>query len=273
MTDTATPLWQSLRFEMTPRLLEVRRVERVTPRMVRLTLGGEQLAGFDTGSPRDHLKLLTPSNGVAPAMPVAGPDGLRYPAGQPRPLMRDYTPRRFDAVAGERDVDVVLHGDGLVSSLAVKAKPGELVGVLGPRGSKVLNRGFDWYLLIGDESALPTIGRWLEELPAGARAIAVVEVEGRAEEQEIASAAETTIVWVHRNGAAPGTAEVLLPALRELTLPVGEGIAWIGGEATTIRPLRRLLVEERGIDRERVLFTGHWRRGVVDWDHHEPIEV
>ncbi|MER7156870.1 SIP domain-containing protein, partial [Streptomyces lydicus] len=35
--------------------------------------------------------------------------------------------------------------------------------------------------------------------------------------------------------------------------------AWLAGEAGTVRTLRRHLVEERGIDKRRIDFTGYWR--------------
>ena len=42
---------------------------------------------------------------------------------------------------------------------------------------------FDWWLLIGDETALPSIGRRVEGLAEGVPAIALVAVNGPAEEQ------------------------------------------------------------------------------------------
>ncbi|TDK25378.1 siderophore-interacting protein [Arthrobacter crusticola] len=37
--------------------------------------------------------------------------------------------------------------------------------------------------------------------------------------------------------------------------------AWIAGEASTVRELRRYLVRDVGIDRKQVAFMGYWRRG------------
>ena len=46
----------------------------------------------------------------------------------------------------------------------------------GPRGSSIISsEGIDSHLLIGDETALPAIGRRLEELPPGSRALVVIE--------------------------------------------------------------------------------------------------
>ena len=57
-----------------------------------------------------------------------------------------------------------------------RAAPGAWLGVGGPRSSVLMPDAYDAYLLVGDETALPCIARRLEELPPGARAIALIEV-------------------------------------------------------------------------------------------------
>lgn len=55
-----------------------------------------------------------------------------------------------------------------------------------------------------------------------------------------------------------------VPAARR---PQGRGgddlYAWVAGEAAVVAGLRRHLVHERGVDRDRVAFMGYWRRGVA----------
>ena len=40
--------------------------------------------------------------------------------------------------------------------------------------------------------------------------------------------------------------------------------AWIAGESKVVRGLRRLLVNELGMNRRQVAFMGYWRRGGRD---------
>ena len=103
-------------------------------------------------------------------MPEPGPDG-KPPEGVERSPGRDYTPRRYDAGRNELVIDFALHDAGPATDWAAQAEPGQQLAVGGPRGSFVVPDDFDWYLFIGDETALPAIGRRLEELRAGARAI------------------------------------------------------------------------------------------------------
>ena len=108
-----------------PRLLQVRRSTRITPRMVRVTLAGDELAGFGGDGPDRRIKMFFPVEGQdRPAVPRATSGGPLWPTGEPRPTIRTYTVRRFDPGAGELDVDFVLHeGHGPAAAWAREARP------------------------------------------------------------------------------------------------------------------------------------------------------
>lgn len=272
MTTTERTV-ELVRFPLKMRMLTVSRAAYITPRMVRVTLVGDDLADFQSLDPDDHVKVFFPEPGATePVVPTFGPGGPKLPEGSPRPIARDYTPRRYDAEANELDLDFVIHGEGPASTWAAQAKPGQVLGVAGPRGSHVVPYTFDWYLLCGDETVLPSIARRLEEFPAGAHVITFVEVADAAEEQQLTSDANVSLTWLHRNGAEAGTTDLLEQAVRDLEFPAGDYYAWISGEATSLRPIRRHLLEERGAQREWLHFSGHWKRGTAEHDHHEPLE-
>jgi NADPH-dependent ferric siderophore reductase len=264
------PAVERVRHELRLRLLEVASAEHLTPHLRRVVLRGD-LDGFASAAPDDHVKLIFPDPGEErPRLPELGPKGLRRPEGQAPAAMRDYTPRAFDVAAGTLTIDMVVHGDGPASTWAATAVPGSLVGQAGPRGSRVASDDFDWWLLAGDETALPAIGRRLEELPAGARATVLVEVDGPADELPFATDADVRCTWLHRDGAPAGTTDLLEDAIRALTLPPGEGYAWIGCEASAARRLRHHLRDERGLPKAYTKVTGYWRHGTSD--HHDPPE-
>jgi NADPH-dependent ferric siderophore reductase len=253
-----------VRHETKTRLLQVRQVSRLTPKMVRVVVGGEALAGFVSAAHDDHVKLFFPQPGQdKPVLPTPTPNGPVYPEGAPRPAARDYTPRRYDAAVNTLTIDFVLHGDGPATAWAAQAQPGQYLGVGGPRGSFIVPDDFDWYLLVGDETAIPAIGRRLEELPAGTRVIAVVEVADAAEEQELQTRTRLEMHWLRRQGAAAGNHVLLQNALSELALPVGEGYAWVAAEARTAKALRRYLVDQRGLPKDRVKAAAYWKQGAV----------
>ncbi len=94
-----------VRHETKRRMVQVSRVEPLSPHMRRITFAGDELEGFVSAAPDDHVKIFFPS-----------------PAGG-EPVMRDYTPRRFNAATRELVVEFVLHGTGPASAWAAQASP------------------------------------------------------------------------------------------------------------------------------------------------------
>jgi NADPH-dependent ferric siderophore reductase len=264
VSQTSERVGRRVRHETKTRLLQVRDVSRLTPKMLRVVVGGEALAGFVSAAYDDHVKVFFPRPGQdKPVLPTPSPNGPVYPEGAARPAARDYTPRRYDAAANTLAIDFVLHGDGPAAEWAAQARPGNFLGVGGPRGSFIVPDDFDWYLLAGDEAALPAIGRRLEELPSSARAIVVAEVADAGEEQHFETRARLEVHWLHRNGAEPGDPSLLQGAIAKLSLPLGDGYAWVAAEAATAKALRRLLIDQRGLRKDRVKAAAYWKRGAV----------
>jgi NADPH-dependent ferric siderophore reductase len=234
---------QRLRHEIVRRELQVARVQALGPHLRSVTFTGEALDGFVSASFDDHVKLFLETGGES--------------------VRRDYTPRRFDPAARELTIEFDLHSSGPAARWAEAAQPGQPATVAGPRGSFVIAVDHDWHLLVGDETALPAIARRLEELPAEAAAIVVLQVADPADRRELHSAARLELQWVDSD-------EALIAAVRALTLPPGEGYAWCAGEASSMAALRRVLVEEKGHDRHAIRAAAYWKRGASA--HHEHLE-
>ena len=251
-----------VRHELRFRKLAVKTVQRVTPHLIRVTLTGDDLAGFQSPGFDDHVKLFFPDPATGKlSLPTMGPEGPVWPEG--RPTMRDYTPRRHDAKAGTLEIDFALHEAGPATQWAEQAKAGDILGVGGPRGSFIVPTEFDWHLLIGDDTALPAISRRLAELPAGARAVVLAEIDSEADEIAFDTQAELTLKWAHRRGTEPGLSHVLLDALKAIELPAGDFHAWVGCESAIAKALRAHLVGERGANPKWTRASGYWRRGAV----------
>lgn len=259
MTDTAPNAVHRVMHEIKRRCLQVLKVTELTPRMRRITLGGAQLTGFCSLGADDHIKLFFPRNAeeeqALQTMILGGPKE----AG-PKPAMRDYTPRRIDLDALELDIDFVLHGDGPASTWAAQAEPGHYLHIGGPRSSLIVPDIFDSYLLVGDETAIPAIARRLEELPAGRHALAIIEVENEAERQSLQSAASVEVIWVNRHSSVDALARTLM----DLELPAGKLYAWVATEASLSRRLRKVLLENRGVDEAALKAVGYWRLDAED---------
>jgi NADPH-dependent ferric siderophore reductase len=264
MSETKERVARRVRHETKLRMLQVRDVSRITPKMVRIVVGGNELAGFTSAAHDDHVKLFFPQPGQEkPVLPTPSPNGPIYPEDALRPAARDYTPRRYDAAANTLTIEFVLHDAGPATAWAAQAQPGHFLGVGGPRGSFIVPDDFDWYLFAGDETALPAIARRLQELPAATRAVVVAEVADAGEEQRFETRTRLETHWLHRDGAAPGDTVLLQDAIAELPLPAGDGYAWVAAEAATAKALRRHLVDARGLSKERVKAAAYWKHGAV----------
>lgn len=228
------------RFELQRRAATVARTLALTPRMRRIEFHAPALASFQSASHDDHVKLL-------------------FPDGQSRHV----TPRSFDPRAATVTIDFALHGAGSASSWAANARAGDALAIGGPRGSHVVPDDFDWYLLVGDESALPAIGRRLEELRKDVPVTTVVAIADRAERQDIATRAAWQPVWLERGEPSADDAERVRRAVAALTVPAGDGHVWVAGEASLARGVRDQLLE-RGHPREWLRASGYWQRGASD---------
>jgi NADPH-dependent ferric siderophore reductase len=252
-----TRVRHSLKF----RLLQVKRVQPLTPHLIRVTFTGDDLHDFESASFDDHIKVFFPAPGAdKPVLPSAGPNGPVFPEDQPRPVARDFTPRRYDRAARELDIEFAMHEAGPAATWAAQAKVGQYLGIGGPRGSLVIPTGFDWHLLIGDETALPAIARRLTELPAGTRVAAVLEVADPSARMNFDTEAELHAVWRYRS-ESPYRGAALLQAVRETYLPEGEGYVWAAGESATMRAVRYHLCTERGVDKSRIRAASYWKQG------------
>ncbi|GAA2820939.1 siderophore-interacting protein [Saccharopolyspora taberi] len=252
------------------RTLEVLRTAELSPSMRRITVGGEELAGFRDQHTGPNIKVFVPRPEQSrPVLPVLDPATGRYrwPEPHERPTMRTYSVRRYDEERGELDIDFVLHGDhGVASSWARDARPGDLLGVMGPGGRTC--RESDWYLLVGDETALPAIAAIVEQLPVTARGQVFVEVADAAEQQHLVCPPDLRLTWLHRDGVPAGSSTLLADAVRAVDVPSGAS-AWVAGESSMVRGIRRHLRDERRLDAASVLAVGYWKHGMAEPDYHD----
>lgn len=242
---------------------DVLRVQQLTARLRRITIGGDGLRGFAGGRDADErFKLLLPADGERePRLPALVDGAVDLAADRGLwPHMRTLTVRSFDPVARELAFDLALHPGGVASDWALRTRPGDPVAVVGPRGAYRPPPGVTRHVLAGDHAALPAIATILERLPAGHRARVLVEVEDAADELELSSEAALAVTWLHRDGVPRGEGSRLARAVRDLPPVSLRGAAlWAAGEAGTMRAIRRYLRDELGLPRGAFQVSGYWR--------------
>jgi NADPH-dependent ferric siderophore reductase len=240
-----------------PRAVTVQRVETLSPLMRRIVFAGEQLEGFGPARPGAHIKLIfgdLPAGGLGP--------------GQPRPPMRTYTPRHFDARRHELTVDFLLHGTGLASHWAAAAQPGQRLHIGGPGGGTDIDPALRAAVLLVDETAMPAAGMILDALPAACQVTLVCEIDNAAEQRVLSSRPAGQMHWLHRGDSRATAGALLLQAARALPLP-DQAQWWVACESAAMRQIRSHLLDVRGLDRSRLISRGYWQQGKADHPDHD----
>jgi len=250
-------------------LAEVLRSERVTPHMMRVTFGGDDLRRLPARGYDQWFRLFLPNpegetdfGAVPEAFGIGGYlKYLRTKSGV-RPPYRNYTVRALRSEAGELDVDFVAHGEaGIAGPWAQRAVAGEQVAIIDQ------GRGFDpvddadFVLLAGDESALPALVGILGDLPRDARGLAIVEIPEAADAQPVDAPVGVELRWITRADPHDRPGVLALEELRSFTPARAETLhAYLAGEQALVAEGRRHLVAA-GVPKPRIVFTGYWKVG------------
>ncbi|UXN02555.1 MULTISPECIES: siderophore-interacting protein [unclassified Bartonella] len=241
--DTA-PHIERVRHETKRRILKVEKIEDVTPLMRRVFVGGDDLTGFVSAAPDDHIKLFFGENELTQQS-------------------REYTPRFYDEQANLLAIDFVLHDAGPASTFALNAKQGDELVIGGPRGSAVIGGNINAWLLIGDETALPAIGRRVEEAAEGTDITVIATVANEQEVQKFNTKANVTYHWVYRSVELADEPKFLLEKVKELSLQERTFI-WIAAEGKVTRHLRMFFNTERHVPLNWIKAAGYWVKGFAN---------
>lgn len=251
------------------RILTVREIRALTPRVRRVLFEGEDMARFDV---RDqiHVRLLfQPEDAAVPEWPMLDDAGLiAWPGGRQRLGSRVYTIRHIDAARGRMSIDFFDHGgSGPGARWLRRARHGDVVGALGPaaHGPKPARR----VLLVGDETGLPGIARILDDAPDDMQGLALVAVADEHERQAIRMPGGVELRWLLRSSPAfAGAPEPLCAAVRALDWNSDHQdlFVWVGCEFHDFRAIRRFLRDEARLPAAQIVAFSHWRRGMSEED-------
>ena len=249
------------------------RTERISPHLVRVHLGGDDFAAFIGEADPEriaktdkYVKLLfaKPELGLEPPYDL---EALRQRLPlEDLPVRRTYTIRSIDPATGTLAIDFVVHGDaGIAGPWAAAAQPGELVTFSGPGGQFAPSTDPHLpRLYFADESALPAVAAALEETPASAHGLVLIEVGSAADEIELRRPVGIEVRWLHRDrsdGPPALHGSLLVEAARALPVPDVLPEVFAHGERGAMQQLRRLLHDEWGIERRALSLSAYWAVG------------
>ena len=223
--------------------IQVVSTRALSPNLRRITFSGPALEDFLPQRPAPSLRLFLPH--------------------QQETVARPYTVRAFNAGKQQFAIDFALCADGPASRWALSAQPGERVECSAPRAGFEMRADADWYLLIGDATALPAIAAVVEAMPAGMPVLAMIETPTTQDRQELNSEAFLLCQWFSREERWLGPNLCLEETLGLLTPKRSRGRAWIAGEAERVRQLRGVVSSTLRLDPADITTSGYWKYGVA----------
>lgn len=235
-------------------VLRIKEKQFLTPHYIRLILEGDDIGIYKDARVGDNNKIALPENGV-----VELPEN-----GMPQGVIRTYTMRALELDKGEMTLDFVAHGEeGPASRWALNCKEGDPLGVLMKEKTKPLFKPADYYLLVGDHTALPVISVILEQLPDDAKGKAILEVYAKEDRLELIKPDGVEVVWVFNE--RPGE-EVLLPQYFEQeTIPAGQSrYIYAAAEYQSVRQIQEQIRSYDFIDRSEWQSYAYWKFGQAE---------
>lgn len=244
-------------------ILFVQKVVRITPNMIRVTLIGEHLRTVGKQHEGGNCKLILPEANTSIDDFTARLDEKgAFP-------VRTYTVRHARRRQKEIDIDFVSHGDsGPGSRWAESAKVGSFLGFMGPSMAKVTRFDAQWYFLAADLSALPMVAATIEAMPADAQGVAIIEVPSLLDQQEIESPKNIDIHWVvHADRLEYSLAQARFA--QAIEWPECRVQVCVAGESNTIKSLKKILLNEKGVAKSDSYISGYWKIGLIEPEHQQ----
>ncbi len=231
----------------------------VTDSYVRLRLveaAPGELAGFVAPGGGDHVTVAVGS--------ADGGDVVVDDVDSSRAEFRTETVVDHSVDEGWIDLDVFVHGEsgaelGVIGAWAARAPLGSPAVMRGPKGSVVLSGAPREVVLAGDDSALPAVRRYLRMLGPSITGYLLLETRFDLAALSIEPPAGLSVSILTPDVDGPSAA--LVDALQALPAPTDplERFFFACGEQSIVAPGRALLAEW-GIDVERAVLKGYWKR-------------
>ncbi|MBV8325143.1 siderophore-interacting protein [Chryseobacterium sp.] len=242
------------------------RKEYVTPHYIRIFLTGEKVPLIANTTIGVNNKILVPPKGINRIyFPEFDDEKMQWKP-QPveiRPYIRTYTHRGVDLDKNEIWIDFVAHGDeGPASAWAIHAKKGDLLGVLMKEGKTELYAKADNYFLVADATGIPVIASILEDLPPSAKGICILEVDGKADEQELHTLADIEFIWLHNEN--PQCGSYLAEVVKQQALPEESRSGYVAAEFSSVKKIRNYLRKEKQWKQEELYAYSYWKSGVSE---------
>lgn len=242
------------------------RKEFITPHYIRIYLNSEDIQQFAETTIGDNNKILVPPEGLNEIhFPEYDNENHQwiYPPKEVAPSIRTYTHRGIDLEKNELIIDFVNHGEnGPASKWAINAEEGSKLGVMMRTESKELFPEADWYLLVGDATAIPVISSILETLPQQAKGTCILEIHDKDDEQNLKNNSDVEIIWSYNS--TPENGSELANLVKKIELPTNSKFSYVAAEFSTVKEIRSYLRKEKLWTNKELFAYSYWKSGVAE---------
>ncbi|WP_017348295.1 siderophore-interacting protein [Pantoea sp. A4] len=254
--ETVSRAPQRVRNELRFRHVTVASKEKIANAFWRVIFSGEDLAGFNSPSFEDHIKVFIPAEGSTELqLPTMTEEGIVWPDGV-RPPARDYTPLAFDGESS-LTLDFYIHEGGVASGWADRAQVGDKLAVGGPRGSLIIPADYAVQLYVLDESGLPAFKRRKDDLQAEQVHVFAYADEATGREY-LGDLSGINVTWLGSGNMHSDNLGQLIAEISKVSIPTEEYFVWLTGEGEFVKTLSDYFTERCGLDSDYVRAVAYW---------------
>lgn len=245
----------------------VRSREVLSPGMIRIALGGDDMGDYPTtGSGDEYVRLFFPDTvSEEPRLPRVVGRGWEYDEGVEPSAMRTYTIRTHRR--GHVEIDFVRHDGGLAADWAERAHTGAVIGISEPFAQFAADPAVRQLTLVADATALPAVERIVEQTDPSVRIRVFCEITDPQDARVPARTAGTPVemTWVHRSGNGLFPSRVAEVFLRTPVCTDGSEAVWVAGESAMTRRIRTHLRKTLQLPTARTHIVGYWTDDEQAW--------
>ena len=250
-------------------VFRLKKRQYLTPNFIRITLQGdrEDVRSLSQATIGVNNKLFIPPTGVKEIQfPTFNFDTRQwvFENEKTKPLIRTYTHRGIDVEKGELIIDFVAHGDnGPASYWAIHAEIGDLIGVsMGIDATELIPKA-DWYLLVGDATAIPVLSAIIESLPPSAEGIAIIETVSAEDIQHWKLPPHFEIQWVINPNPEKGSE--LADLAIKFAIPENKStFSYIASEFSTVKKIRTHFKTAYQWTKDQFYAYSYWKMGASE---------
>lgn len=222
--------------------------------MMRVVLGGAELAGLEISEPAASVRLLVKWPDELFEIPTWNGNEFLLADGR-RPALRTFTPVSLNNSG--LTLDIVRHGGGTIAGWVETVTPGEPCAISGPGRGEEIDPSADRYVLLGDETAIPAIEQLLGVIADDVEVEVHLEIVDDQARLDLPAHPRAEVTWhVPTMGNSPGS--TLQRAVEETGIDETTRV-WAAGEAAAMQAIRKHLFEIRGMARSHTTVRGYWK--------------